>query len=172
MQLDWMTVWNGKEFRNLYIFEMKEFNSMNDILDFAIDAEQEAVDFYSKMSEQSESEIMKNVFIEFAREEMKHKAKLLSIKEKEMYELPSEKIDDLRIADYIPKVSPGPNMSYQEILILAMNREKAAFRLYSMLSEQAPNEELKTLFLLLAQEESKHKLRFEIEYDEFILREN
>jgi len=28
------------------------------------------------------------------------------------------------------------------------------------------------LFLGLAQEESRHKLRFELEYDEYVLREN
>ena len=32
--------------------------------------------------------------------------------------------------------------------------------------------ELKSLFLRLAQEEAKHKLHFEIEYDEHILTEN
>jgi hypothetical protein len=31
---------------------------------------------------------------------------------------------------------------------------------------------MRNIFLALAQEESKHKLRFEIEYDEFVLREN
>lgn len=53
-----------------------------------------------------------------------------------------------------------------------MNKEKASFRLYTNLSERAPNAELKNLFLMLAQEEAKHKLRFEIEYDEYVLKEN
>ena len=63
-------------------------------------------------------------------------------------------------------------MTYQDALILAMNKEKSAFRLYLNLSERAPNQETKDLFMSLAQEESKHKLRFEIEYDDFIYREN
>ena len=53
-----------------------------------------------------------------------------------------------------------------------MKKEKAAFKLYSALAEKSPNEGLKNVFLGLAMEESKHKLRFELEYDEYILREN
>ena len=63
-------------------------------------------------------------------------------------------------------------MTYQDALVLAMSKEKAAFKLYNSLAERAPGNELKSIFLMLAQEESKHKLRFEIEYDDFVLKEN
>jgi rubrerythrin len=63
-------------------------------------------------------------------------------------------------------------MSYQDALILAMKREKAAFRLYMKLAEIAPNDGLKTIFKNLANEEAKHKLNFELEYDDMIYREN
>ena len=53
-----------------------------------------------------------------------------------------------------------------------MKKEKAAYKLYTKLAERAPNEDLKNIFLSLAAEESKHKLSFEIEYDEYVLREN
>jgi len=89
-----------------------------------------------------------------------------------MFDVSNEKIMDLKISDYIVKAKPTPDMSYQEALILAMNKEKAAFKLYLGLSEKAPNNDLKNLFLMLAQEESKHKLRFELEYDDYILKEN
>jgi rubrerythrin len=70
------------------------------------------------------------------------------------------------------EVKPTPNMTYQEALIVAMANEKAAFKLYHDLAKQAENEEMKDVFVSLAQEESRHKLRFEIEYDEYILRDN
>ena len=63
-------------------------------------------------------------------------------------------------------------MSYQDALTLAMKKEKAAFRMYTVLADKATDPVVKTLFLKLAQEESKHKLRFEIEYDDYILKEN
>jgi rubrerythrin len=151
---------------------MKEFSTVNDILDFAISNEQGAVDFYTQLAAKVSNDAMKNIFIQFSQEEMKHKAKLLEIKEKGIYSISSVQITDLKISDYIVKVETSPQMTYQEALVLAMNREKSAFKLYLNLSQKAPNDELKNLFLMMAQEESKHKLRFEIEYDEYVLTEN
>jgi rubrerythrin len=53
-----------------------------------------------------------------------------------------------------------------------MKKEKAAFKLYSHLAKVAPSDDLKNIFTLLAKEEANHKLHFEQEYDEFVLREN
>jgi rubrerythrin len=151
---------------------MNEFKSINEILDFAMDAEQEAYEFYSKLASQSTSDAMHEVFEQFAKEEKGHKAKIAHIKQTGTYNLGSEKVADLKIADYTVEVVAKPNMSYQEALIVAMKKEKAAFKLYLDLSEKAPNADLKNVFLALAQEESRHKLRFEIEYDDVILKEN
>ena len=63
-------------------------------------------------------------------------------------------------------------MTYEDALVVAMQNEKAAFKLYMTLMEKAPTQALKDIFLSLAQEESKHKLKFELEYDEYVLREN
>ena len=83
-----------------------------------------------------------------------------------------EKVLDLKMSDYLVDVEPRPNMSYEEALVLAMKREKNAFKLYTNLAAQAPTDDLKKIFQSLAIEESKHKLRFEIEYDEVVMREN
>jgi len=151
---------------------MKEFNSINDILDFAINAEQEAVNFYTSLADHSNNAAMKTVFIDFAQEEMKHKSMLMGIKEHGKFDVPDLKIKDLKIADYLVSVKPTASMTYEEALILAMQKEKKAFMLYMNLSEKAEEPSMKKLFLSLAQEESRHKLRFELEYDEYILREN
>jgi rubrerythrin len=151
---------------------MKQFENVDDILDFAINEEQMAVDFYSELAENARTDDMKLVFTEFAEEEIKHKMRLLKIKEEGFYALEKEQVTDLKISDFVINVKPAANMSYEEALILAMKKEKAAFKLYSALAERAPNAQLKDIFLGLAQEESKHKLRFEIEYDEYVLKEN
>ena len=67
---------------------------------------------------------------------------------------------------------PSPDMSYADALVVAMKKEKAAFKLYADLAERTSDENLRKLFNNLALEESKHKLRFELEYDEVILKEN
>jgi rubrerythrin len=151
---------------------MKEFKSVEDILDFAINAEQESVDFYLDLAARSKNEQIKKVFQEFAGEEIKHKSRLLGIKEEKTLILPGKTVRDMKIADYLVDVAPKPDMIYADALILAMKKEKVAFRLYSFLSEETTDPVMKGLFLTLALEESRHKLRFELEYDEYVLKEN
>ncbi len=151
---------------------MKEFKDTDSILLFAIEQEQKAVDFYTDLAREAHSEEMKRVFIEFAGEEIKHKQRLTKIREEGVFTMPMERVADLKISDYVVEVKAGGKLSYEEALVLAMKREKAAFRLYSSLAERAPSPEVRDIFLALALEESRHKLRFEVEYDEYVLREN
>ncbi|MBS4013072.1 MAG: ferritin family protein [Bacteroidetes bacterium] len=151
---------------------MKAFENIDEVLDFAMNAEQEAVDFYTQLASVMSNQQMKETFLEFAKEEIKHKARLEKIKEEKIFEQNPEKVADLKIADYTVNVTPSPNMNYADALVLAMKKEKAAFRLYYALAERTTNPELKKVFEELAIEESKHKLKFEIEYDEHVLRDN
>jgi len=151
---------------------MKEFKNVDAILIFAIEQEQKAVDFYTALAKEAQSEEMKKVFIEFAGEEIKHKQRLTRIREEGVFTMPKQQVADLKISDYVVEVKASGKLSYEEALVLAMKREKAAFKLYSNLAERAPNDQLKDIFEALAMEESRHKLRFELEYDEFVLREN
>jgi rubrerythrin len=151
---------------------MKEFKHVDEILVFAIEQEQKAVDFYTGLAKEAHSEEMKKVFLEFAGEEIRHKQRLTRIREEGVFTMPKQQVTDLKIGDYIVEVKPSGKLSYEEALVLAMKREKSAFKLYSNLAERAPNDQLKEIFQTLAMEESRHKLRFELEYDEHVLREN
>jgi len=151
---------------------MNKFNSVEDIINFAIEREQEAVNFYTRLSANSKNEEMKLVFEEFAQEELKHKAKLQKVKDEHIYIFNPEKVLDLNISDYIIPDVVTPDIGYQAALIVAMNREKAAYKLYLRLAAKTDNPATRELFSTLAQEEAKHKLRFEVEYDEYVLKEN
>jgi rubrerythrin len=151
---------------------MKEFKNIDDILDFAIENEQNAVNFYNELAIRTKNGDMCDTFERFAQEEVGHKAKLIKVKEEKIFNLGIEKIRELKLSDYVDNVEVTANMSYQDALILAMKREKSAFKLYTNLAAKTSDSNLQKLFLSLAQEESKHKLMFEIEYDEVILREN
>ena len=149
-----------------------ELNTADKILDFAIGKEEEAAAFYTDLAAKMDRAHMKDLFLSFAREEQGHRAKLLVVKEGKELVLHAKKVMDLKIGDYLIDVEPSPEMTYQQALNVAMKAEKAAFKLYLDLSEKADEPKLKSLFLALAQEEARHKLRFEIEYDEQILTEN
>jgi len=147
--------------------------TVDEILDFAIENEQAAVDLYESLAEESKRPAMREVFINFANEERKHKKLLLTVKDGRRLLKPGrEPVLDLQISDYTVAGDPDPNADYQSILLFAMKKEKAAFRLYTNLAGQVDDPEIEELLLGLAQEEAKHKLYFETEYDEIILSEN
>ncbi len=151
---------------------MEKFKTIDEVLDFAMKSEQEAVDFYNQLANQMQNLEMKETFLQFAKEEVEHKARLQKIKDERLFDLTDDKVQDLSISDYVVNVKPGPDMKYDEALVLAMKKEKAAFKLYTNLAKRTENAEIKAVFNNLAIEESKHKLRFELEYDEFVMREN
>ena len=132
---------------------MKEFRTTEDILDFAINSEQESADFYTKLAAEAKNKEMQDIFKNYANEELEHKEKIIKIREDGEFTLPVGKITDLKIDDYLVDVNASPDISYQDALILAMNKEKAAFRLYLALSGKAEDPDMKQLFLSLAQEE-------------------
>ncbi|OHB60719.1 MAG: hypothetical protein A2Y12_10850 [Planctomycetes bacterium GWF2_42_9] len=151
---------------------MTKYNILNEILDFAIGNEIDAYKFYTSLAEKTQNPEMKQVLLNFATEEKGHKKLLEDFKKGKDVKLGGEKITDLKIADYTVDIQPTENMSYQDILTLAMKKEKAAFALYTDLADISPDPDAKKLFTLLAQQEAKHKLRFELEYDNVVLKED
>jgi rubrerythrin len=151
---------------------MKNFQSVEELLDFAINEEEEASRFYKDLAGKMDRPWMKDVFEQFSREEQGHKAKLQKVKSGQTADLPKDKVLDLKIGEYLVEAEVGSDMDYQQALIVAMKKEKEAFRMYSDLASVAQSSELKDVLLGLAQEEAKHKLRFEVEYDDVILKEN
>lgn len=150
---------------------MEHFESAEEVLDFAIERETESQDFYMKLAERMENPKMREVFEKFAAEELGHKMKLEAVKHGEIL-IGQKDVMSLGIADYVVDVEPQPDMDYADALVLAMKKEKAAYRLYLDLASVAEDEELTDMFLSLAQEEAKHKLRFEIEYDDVVMKED
>jgi rubrerythrin len=150
-----------------------KFDSVNAVLDFAISKEEDAARFYTDLAGKAKHQHMKNVFEQFALEEQSHKAKLEKVKEGKLLLSAEKKILDLKIVDVLEdnRFSEG-DFDIQDALLVAMNSEKASFRLYNDLADSTDNPELKETFLALAQEEAKHKLQFEIDYDDKIYADN
>ena len=148
---------------------MSNLKSVDEILDFAIQNEEEAAEFYRNWASKADNPGMRKSLEGFAREEEGHKKALLGVKSGKKTLDALSKVTDLKISDYVVNVEPNEDMNYQQALILAMKREKAAYKLYSALAEMSEDATLRETFLGLAQEEAKHKLRFETEYDKNVL---
>ncbi len=152
---------------------MQNFKSVDEILEMAIKDEQRAADLYKGLAQRSRSDEMRRTFLQFSQEELGHKKKLERIKTGGKIVVSDTKVQDLKIGDYLVEVNTSrDDLTYQEALIVAMKEEKAAFKLYSDLAARTDDAAAKEVLLMLAQEEARHKLRFEIEYDDHILREH
>jgi rubrerythrin len=147
---------------------MKEWESVDEVLDFAIGEEEAAAEFYTQLAGRMEKPRMRRVFESFAQEEVRHREKLLDVKAGHDFAPAEDQVLDLKIAEYVVDVTPSEDMGYQEALIVAMKKEKAAFKLYTDLAASVADSSVETLFLALAQEEAKHKLFFEVEYDNLL----
>jgi rubrerythrin len=152
---------------------MPKHDQMRKILDFAIKEEEAAVMFYTKLSSQAQKQEMKKVFRDFAAEERAHKRKLAAIMKGSVSFGGDEKskVPDLKVGNYLTDVQPRNDMTYREALVVAMKKEKAAFEMYSDLSERVEGAKARELFLSLSKEEARHKLRFEIEYEDNFMTE-
>lgn len=150
---------------------MQKFASVDEALDFAIAKEEEAARFYNDVASKAKP-WMAEIFRDFAVEEAKHQAKLQGVKRGQKMLDAAAKVQDLKLSDYLVADDKWDGADYQQALILAMKREKASFKLYTDLASSTQVAELRDLFLGLAQEEAKHKVSIEIEYDKVILTDN
>ena len=143
---------------------MENFESVDEILDFAIGREIEAIRLYIDLAGKVNKPEMREVLKGFAREEQEHKIKLEDAKAVGMV-LRDEEVASLGIADDVDGGEFHPDMSYADILLFAIKKEDASVKLYTDMAKIAQDEEVKDMLLQLAQEETEHKLRFEMEYD-------
>ncbi|MDQ1285190.1 MAG: hypothetical protein QG663_598, partial [Thermodesulfobacteriota bacterium] len=104
------------------------FKSVDEILQFAIDREKEAVKFYASLGQEAPSEALKQTFIDFSKEEQKHVTLLSDISGNkamiDSYEL--KKIPDLKISNYMVDTKYEKGMPMPDVLLsLAMPTDVA-----------------------------------------------
>jgi rubrerythrin len=149
-----------------------QFKDLNDIIDFAIEKEKEAAEFYINVSQQEQFSGKKQMLEEFSAEERKHQRLLEDLKAGQV----GDKLDDyqfkwitdIKRSDYVDEVEYHPGMGYNELLMLAMKREEGALKLYNEMLANAQTDDQKKVFKMLCQEEAKHKLALETMYDDYM----
>jgi len=141
-----------------------------EIVQFAIQREIESMGFYNQASKIVKYTGTRDLFVDFMRQEEGHKKKLEEVRVGKMMLEKIEKIPNLKISDYMVDTELKPDISYEEILRIAMKREERSVKLYTDLNEKNEEESLKNLFTFLIQEESKHKYAIERIYDDEVLK--
>jgi rubrerythrin len=143
---------------------MKKFNSINEVLDFAIKQEIESNIFYLELADFVEQPEMAKVLTDLAAQELRHKAYLESVKASKTG-LDEQEVGNLNITEKVKDIEIDAKMDYVDMLIVGMKKEEASRKLYTDLASIAQNQQVRDIFLKLAQQEAGHKLRFELEYD-------
>lgn len=147
-----------------------EFSSIEDIIQYAIDKEIEAAEFYETAAESVKLEGAKGVLREYAAEERKHEQILKDLKSNQakISSYKFEKIQDIQRSDFLVEMEYRPDMDYVDLMRLAMKREEKANKLYLKLADSTDNAEHAEFFKILAQEELKHKNELETLYDDYM----
>jgi rubrerythrin len=149
-----------------------ETKSFEQVIEFAIQREEDAIKAYGDMVEMAETPGLKTLLAELQNEERNHKKLLQDLTEEKVESLKVEDVIDLKISDYLVDEPPSAEMSFQDLLILAAKKEQKAVELYSSLAENAREEEIKKLFEFLVVQEKSHKLKLEKEYEVHVLDED
>ena len=144
---------------------------LNEIIDFAIARENEAVQFYQNLQRIAAFAEKKKLFQQFESMERGHIVILENIRKIDISDMDVPEVETLHISDYLvdaPESKPD-KLSYQDILILAMKKEQRAHTLYTDLASKNTDPDAVKLFSRLASEEAQHKRAFEEMYDGEIL---
>ncbi|RXQ91550.1 rubrerythrin [Ancylomarina salipaludis] len=146
---------------------MEKYNSIDEVLNFAIEQEQNEVDFYNDLADKMRVPKVEELFRDIALEKQKHILKLEAIRISGNFDHNSyDQIKELRTEHYIANVDySNENPSYEEALLMAMEKEKATFMFYWDLAERVSSPDLQDLFYMLALHEAKQKVKMEIQFD-------
>ncbi|MFA6176439.1 MAG: ferritin family protein [Phycisphaerae bacterium] len=150
---------------------MANFNTAEDILRLAIGREIEANVFYNLLTQFVDDPQVRTLCSELASEELEHKG----ILELELMKLGSIVKPPLaadikntvlpKPLDYMLEMARVSQMDLEKVVLLAMEKEKTSFRLYMDLLSSTTDPASRETMMNLAEEEARHKISFEIEYE-------
>ncbi|MHC5179583.1 MAG: ferritin family protein [Planctomycetota bacterium] len=150
---------------------MPDFYSIQDILSLAVRLEQASQEFYRQLSQTSQNQPVIRFLETLLIEEQAHEAKLLKLINEQGAVL-EKSIGADEIHGYIRAIETPESPDYKAAVKLAMDKEKAAEMLYSVLAGLVEDQSLKQMLLRLSRQEQMHKQFFEKEYHRICLSEN
>ena len=150
---------------------MPNFYSIQDVLSFAIRLEQASQEFYRHLSRKAHSQSVSRFLASLVTEEQLHEAQLQRLLDDRGAVL-EKSISAEEVNRYVQAMDVPESLDYKEAVKLAMDKEKAAQMLYSILAEVIGDKTLEEMFQLLAAQEKAHKEFFEKEYRRIRVSEN
>ena len=146
-----------------------KFKSIEELIRFAIRKELAASQFYFDLAEIMSNDTVKELFVEMASDEINHK-QLLELEIMKLGKVIVEESPEIdrNQQNFFFKSSFGKTLSINEIIQLAIQREQASFRMYMDLYALTDDDEQKQMIMAMAEEEVRHKIILEVQYDELL----
>ena len=131
-----------------------------EVLRKAIQSEVETRVYYQKMATRTTSPAVKARMLQFADQELVHRAKM-ERKYRETIGRPAPEPEPVTL-ELDPEIH---NLDMRQALKHALERERDSESYYRFMAERVPNTDLGRLFMELAEIEWKHKTELQAEYD-------
>ena len=149
------------------------FESLNDVLTFAIRREHDSYELYVMFRDMVRDPSSKALLEDLAKQELSHRNLLETALKGEKIERIGGKREpqDLHISDYMVTEDVDPDSTPQEVMLFAIKKEQEAYSIYHMLLGNYEGTELEELFSRLAKEELRHKETLQREYEEHFMQE-
>ena len=148
-----------------------EPKSVYELLQLALSKEKASIQFYHDLSRLMQNASTKSLFEVLIQQEITH-AKQLELEVEKMGMVVKEMDEESFLDDSEEELNKriqvdneAVQMTFLDGLRLAIKKERAAFQLYAQLLGQTRDRELQDVVMALAEEEMRHVLQFEREYE-------
>ena len=137
-----------------------------DVIDLAIQREEEAYDFYMDIYGKVQDDSVRNTVEFIAGEEKKHKAFLVAYRDGNYGSeaLRMADVVDYKVAEYLEEPEISGESRSEDVYLIAAHRESRSYQFYTEIANMHAAGELKTMLSKMANEELKHKEKMEYLY--------
>jgi rubrerythrin len=153
----------------------RSYERANVPLRLAIEREIEAFNLYADAAKGVGNTVLRKALEEMSEQERGHRVKLEAVLAGNVRwavrMAKAQPVTDLRLSDHLVGGSVEPNAAYQDILLFAAKREKAAYDFYTTMAGLLDDVLVQNVFTMLANEELKHKNRLEKMYEDEVYQE-
>jgi len=145
---------------------MGDVGTVGEVIELAITREVQAAEFYTDLAGRVTDAAMKSLFENLGEEELRHKARLeLEMMKEGLVARTVGRLPEVDAPEYAEQGTDKPDLDYKEALSLAIRKERRSFRFYVELAGAVTDEETHSVLLELAEEEARHLVQFEMEYN-------
>jgi len=148
--------------------------TLEKILDFAIARERQAQEIYVSYSRVTDRKSFSQLLLTMADMEKEHERRLTELKGKRAWAsaFAGSIPEQFSLEEPFKPVTFSPDMEYGDFLVLVIQKETEAERLYLHLEGLAASADARRLFRHLAGEEKKHRDWAQEAYDRDVRRDN